>query len=394
MLAFWKADDTFLASVERNPAGENGANEFVFYDGPPFANGLPHYGHLLTGYVKDVVPRYQTMRGRRVERRFGWDSHGLPAEVEAKSQLGLKTKSEIVEMGIEAFNDACRNSVLRYTHEWQDYVTRQARWVDFDNDYKTLDLDYMETVMWAFKTLWDKGLIYEGYGCCGTARAARRRCPPRDADGRRLYRSRQDPAVTVGLPAGDRRAGADLDDHAVDAAVQPGDRGRPRRRLRRGASRAEHVRRRALPAGRRAAAALRPRARRGRRGAGRPPAEGLRAGRPALHPAVRLLPRQRRTRTGSWPPTTSPPRTAPGRCTSRRPSARRTRSSPTPPASTVVTRRRGRASSPPRCRLRGHARVRREQPHHRRPQGARRACCCAGRPTSTRTRTAGAATTR
>ena len=163
MLAYWAKDKTFQASIDARPAGENGDNEFVFYDGPPFANGLPHYGHLLTGYVKDVVPRYQTMRGHRVERRFGWDTHGLPAEVETERQLGIKHKSEIVGMGIEAFNDACRESVLRYTNEWQDYVTRQARWVDFDNDYKTLDLDYMESVMWAFKTLWDKGLIYEGY---------------------------------------------------------------------------------------------------------------------------------------------------------------------------------------------------------------------------------------
>ena len=108
MLAFWKSDDTFNASVERNPAGENGSNEFVFYDGPPFANGLPHYGHLLTGYVKDIVPRFQTMRGRRVERRFGWDCHGLPAELEAMSQLGLKTKADIEELGIEKFNAACR----------------------------------------------------------------------------------------------------------------------------------------------------------------------------------------------------------------------------------------------------------------------------------------------
>ena len=180
MLDFWAADGTFQASVDARAAGENGANEFVFYDGPPFANGLPHYGHLLTGYVKDVVPRYQTMRGRRVERRFGWDTHGLPAEVEAEHQLGIKHKSEIEEMGVAAFNDACRASVLRYTDEWRDYVTRQARWVDFDNDYKTLDLDYMESVMWAFKTLWDKGWSTRASACSGTAGAARRRCrPPR-----------------------------------------------------------------------------------------------------------------------------------------------------------------------------------------------------------------------
>ena len=149
VLAYWAADDTFRASVENRPAGENGSNEFVFYDGPPFANGLPHYGHLLTGYVKDLIPRYQTMRGRRVERRFGWDTHGLPAELEAMSQLGIKTREEIIELGLDKFNAACRESVLRYTQAWRDYVTRQARWVDFDNDYKTLDLSYMESVMWA-----------------------------------------------------------------------------------------------------------------------------------------------------------------------------------------------------------------------------------------------------
>jgi len=114
VLAFWAKDDTFRTSVEQRDAGVDGANEFVFYDGPPFANGLPHYGHLLTGYVKDIVPRYQTMRGHRVERRFGWDTHGLPAELEAMSQLGLKTKDDILELGIEEFNKACRASVMKY----------------------------------------------------------------------------------------------------------------------------------------------------------------------------------------------------------------------------------------------------------------------------------------
>src|SRR6476661_3359661 len=104
VLAFWKDDDTFNASVEQRPAGEAGQNEYVFYDGPPFANGLPHYGHLLTGYVKDLIPRYQTMRGKRVERRFGWDTHGLPAELEAMNQLGIKTTKEIDRLGVEAFN--------------------------------------------------------------------------------------------------------------------------------------------------------------------------------------------------------------------------------------------------------------------------------------------------
>ncbi|MEO6882016.1 MAG: class I tRNA ligase family protein, partial [Mycobacteriaceae bacterium] len=196
VLAAWASDATFEASVD-NRAGRD---EYVFYDGPPFANGLPHYGHLLTGYVKDVVPRFRTMTGARVERRFGWDCHGLPAEVEAEKQLGIKHKYEIEEMGVAEFNAACRSSVLRYTDEWRTYVTRQARWVDFDHDYKTLDTDYMESVMWAFKALWDKGLIYEGF----------RVLPYCWHDGTPLsnhetrmddtYRSRQDPAVTVSMP--------------------------------------------------------------------------------------------------------------------------------------------------------------------------------------------------
>ncbi len=196
---YWDADGTFVASVEQREAGENGSNEFVFYDGPPFANGLPHYGHLLTGYVKDVVPRYMTMRGRRVERRFGWDCHGLPAEIEAEKQLGITHKSEIDEMGIETFNDVCRSSVLTYTKDWEEYVHRQARWVDFEHDYKTLDTDYMESVMWAFKSLWDKGLVYEGFrvlAYCWRCETPLSNTETRMDD---VYRQRQDPAVTVGL---------------------------------------------------------------------------------------------------------------------------------------------------------------------------------------------------
>ncbi len=200
VLAYWKADDTFQASVEKNPAGDSGSNEFVFYDGPPFANGLPHYGHLLTGYVKDIVPRFQTMRGRRVERRFGWDCHGLPAELETMSQLGLKTKADIEEMGVEAFNAACRESVLAYTEEWQAYVTRQARWVDFEHDYKTLDITFMESVLWAFKSLYDKGLVYEGLRVlpyCWNDETPLSNHELRMDD--EVYQDRSDPAVTVGL---------------------------------------------------------------------------------------------------------------------------------------------------------------------------------------------------
>ena len=199
VLAYWKADDTFKASVEQRDAGDAGDNEFVFYDGPPFANGLPHYGHLLTGYVKDLIPRYQTMRGRRVERRFGWDTHGLPAELEAMRINGIKTTEEIHELGIGAFNAACRESVFTYTEEWQEYVTRQARWVDFENDYKTLDVDYMESVMWAFKTLYEKGLTYEGFRvlpyCWNDETPLSAHELRMDDD---VYQNRQDPAVTVG----------------------------------------------------------------------------------------------------------------------------------------------------------------------------------------------------
>ena len=197
VLARWAADNTFERSIARRPAGNNGDNEFVFYDGPPFANGLPHYGHLLTGFVKDVMPRFRTMRGNRVDRRFGWDCHGLPAEVEAEKELGISGHPEIAAYGIDKFNDACRTSVLRYTDEWRRYVTRQARWVDFDNDYKTLDPSYMESVMWAFRTLWDKGLIYEGFrvlAYCWRCETPLSNTETRMDD---VYRDRQDPALTV-----------------------------------------------------------------------------------------------------------------------------------------------------------------------------------------------------
>jgi len=199
ILKYWDEDGTFVASVEARDAGDDGENEFVFYDGPPFANGLPHYGHLLTGYVKDLIPRYQTMRGRRVERRFGWDTHGLPAELEAQRILGLKTKGEILDLGIEEFNAVCRESVLKYTDDWQAYVRRQGRWVDFEHDYKTLNPDYMESVIWAFKTLYDKGLVYEGKRvlpyCWNDETPLSNHELRMDPE---VYQMRQDPAVTVG----------------------------------------------------------------------------------------------------------------------------------------------------------------------------------------------------
>lgn len=194
ILKFWQENKVFEKSVqirdnvdgeedEVSPVLENCAlndhrhcrhnisekNEFVFYDGPPFANGLPHYGHLLTGFIKDLVARYQTMKGKKVERRFGWDTHGLPVEMETEKELTAKEgrnisgQIAIQEYGIEKFNQACQASVMKYASEWKEYVTRQGRWVDFENGYKTMDLNYMESVLWAFKSLYDKGLLYEDF---------------------------------------------------------------------------------------------------------------------------------------------------------------------------------------------------------------------------------------
>ena len=208
VLAFWKADDTFRESIR----AREGCEEWVFNDGPPFANGLPHYGHLLTGYAKDVFPRFQTMRGKKVERRFGWDTHGLPAELEVMKQLGITEKSEIEDMGIDVFNAKARESVLFYTREWEEYVTRQARWVDFENDYKTLNLGFMESVLWAFKQLHNKGLAYEGHRvlpyCWRDETPLSNHELRMDDD---VYQMRQDPSVTVTFPfVGSRAAELDI----------------------------------------------------------------------------------------------------------------------------------------------------------------------------------------
>ncbi|MCL8493593.1 isoleucine--tRNA ligase [Corynebacterium sp. B5-R-101] len=193
---YWKADDTFKASLKQT----EGCPEYVFYDGPPFANGLPHYGHLLTGYVKDIVPRYRTMAGNHVPRVFGWDTHGLPAELEAEKQLGITDKGQIEEMGLEKFNEYCAKSVLEYTDEWEEYVNRQARWVDFENGYKTMDLEYMESVMWAFKELYDKGLIYQGFRVLPYSWAEHTSLSNQETRLDDSYKMRQDPTLTVTFP--------------------------------------------------------------------------------------------------------------------------------------------------------------------------------------------------
>ena len=196
VLKYWEEHETFKKSV----AQREDAEEYVFYDGPPFANGLPHYGHLLTGYVKDIVPRFRTMMGYKVDRRFGWDTHGLPAELEAEKQLGIKNHTEIDDMGLAEFNAYCKKSVLKYTQEWKDYVTRQGRWVDFDNGYKTLDIGYMESVLWAFKTLYDKGLIYKGFRVLPYSWAEHTPLSNQETHLDDSYKMRQDPALTVAMP--------------------------------------------------------------------------------------------------------------------------------------------------------------------------------------------------
>jgi isoleucyl-tRNA synthetase len=193
----WRRERSFERSVENRPAGVDGANEFVFYDGPPFANGLPHFGHLLTSYVKDVIPRYQTLRGRRVERRFGWDCHGLPAEMEAEKELGVSGRAAILEYGIERFNRHCESSVMRYTEQWEHTIRRAGRWVDFANDYKTMDASYMESVMWAFKRLWELGHLYEGVRVLPYSWAAQTPVSNFETRMDNATREKQDPAITV-----------------------------------------------------------------------------------------------------------------------------------------------------------------------------------------------------
>ncbi|MEK7170383.1 MAG: class I tRNA ligase family protein, partial [Patescibacteria group bacterium] len=159
ILAFWQSDNTFKKTLEKkSPRGE-----FVFYDGPPFATGLPHYGHILAGTIKDVIPRFKTMQGYRVPRRWGWDCHGLPVENEVEKELGFKSKKDIENYGIEKFNAKAKEAVMRYADDWRRIIPRMGRWVDMDNDYRTMDPSYTESVWWIFKTLHDKGLISQGF---------------------------------------------------------------------------------------------------------------------------------------------------------------------------------------------------------------------------------------
>lgn len=191
ILNFWEEDKTFEKSVHNR----DGAAEFVFYDGPPFANGTPHYGHIMVSYVKDVVARFQTMNGKKVERRLGWDCHGLPAEMSAEKQLGVSGRKQIEEYGVEKFNNFCRQDVLKYSGIWVDMFKRIGRWVDFNHDYKTMDLSFMESVIHNFKELYDKGLVYEDYRVLPYSWAAE--TPLSNFEVNQGYQDKTDNAITV-----------------------------------------------------------------------------------------------------------------------------------------------------------------------------------------------------
>lgn len=200
ILDFWGANKTFEKSNEKR----KGAKEFAFYDGPPFANGLPHYGHLLANTIKDTVPRYWNMRGYYVERRFGWDTHGVPVEFEIEKRENLKGREDILKMGVGKFNEMCRESVLAYTKEWQKTVTRLGRWVDWDNQYRTMDPEFMESVWWVFSALYEKGLVYKGYKV--VPYSPRITAVLSNFEANQNYQDVQDPAITVKFELNDEKA--------------------------------------------------------------------------------------------------------------------------------------------------------------------------------------------
>ena len=194
VLALWDKDDSFKKSLDSRPESE----PYTFYDGPPFATGLPHYGHLLAGTIKDIVPRYWTMKGKRVPRGFGWDCHGLPIESLVQNELGLAGVAEIQKLGVDKFNETCRSKVLKYTSEWKTTVRRMGRWVDFDKGYKTMDKNFMESVWWVFKQCFDKGLIYQGYRIQPYSPALA--TPLSNFETNQGYKDRQDPSLTLIFP--------------------------------------------------------------------------------------------------------------------------------------------------------------------------------------------------
>ncbi|XP_021901406.1 isoleucine--tRNA ligase, cytoplasmic-like [Carica papaya] len=194
ILEFWSQIDAFKTQLKRT---EN-QPEYVFYDGPPFATGLPHYGHILAGTIKDVVTRYQTMRGHHVTRRFGWDCHGLPVENEIDRKLGVKKRDDVLKMGIGVYNEECRSIVTRYVEEWEKVITRTGRWIDFKNDYKTMDLSFMESVWWVFSQLYGKGLVYRGFKVMPYSTGCK--TPLSNFEAGQNYKDVPDPEIMVAFP--------------------------------------------------------------------------------------------------------------------------------------------------------------------------------------------------
>ena len=191
VLKFWNEKQIFQKSLEKTKKGKN----YIFYDGPPFATGLPHHGHIVASTLKDVVPRYFTMKGYHVDRRFGWDCHGLPIEQEIDKKFGMSASDFVAAHGVKKYNDECRGIVDRYVNEWEKTIGRLGRWVDFKNDYKTMDLTFMESVWWVFKSVWDKGLIYQGNKIVPYSSALQTALSNFEAG--QNYQDIQDPAVTV-----------------------------------------------------------------------------------------------------------------------------------------------------------------------------------------------------
>ena len=220
ILKVWAANATFEKSLKKN----EGKARYKFYDGPPFATGLPHYGHLLAGTIKDIVPRYQTMRGKYVERRFGWDTHGLPIEALAQDALGVAGAPEIKALGVDVFNEKCRSMVLKYVSEWRKTVTRMGRWVDFDHDYKTMQPEFMETIWWVFKQLWQQGRVYKSHRIMPYS--WKLSTPLSNFEAGSNYKDVQDPTVTVrvkvaSFPEGSRLASLGADAYLLIWTTTP-----------------------------------------------------------------------------------------------------------------------------------------------------------------------------
>ncbi|CAH8656497.1 unnamed protein product [Dicrocoelium dendriticum] len=194
ILDFWEKNEIFQTTIKQSKFRPR----YTFYDGPPFATGLPHYGHLLAGTIKDIIPRYAHQSGYHVERRFGWDCHGLPVEYEVDKELGIQGPDDVLKMGIKSYNDRCRSIVMKYSAQWEVITKRLGRWIDFKNDYRTMYPSFMESVWWAFKELYNKGLVYRGVKVMPFSTACA--TPLSNFEAGQNYRDVQDPSIIVSFP--------------------------------------------------------------------------------------------------------------------------------------------------------------------------------------------------